>query len=61
MLALMEERRNFETRAFLIAKSISRDLTNLCEEYEVECFVVKIPDGMWIAPKKSSYKHEFAC
>lgn len=41
MLALMEERRNFETRAFLIAKSISKDIINLCKKYDVECFVVK--------------------
>lgn len=41
MLALMEERKNFETRAFLIAKSISKDVINLCKKYEVECFVVE--------------------
>ena len=41
MLALMEERKNFETRAFLIAKSISKDIINLCKKYDVECFVVK--------------------
>jgi len=40
MLALMEERKYFETRAFLIAKSISKDIVNLCKKYEVECFVV---------------------
>ena len=40
MLALMEERKNFETRAFLIAKSISKDMVDLCEQYEVECFVI---------------------
>jgi len=41
MLALMEERKYFETRAFLIAKSISKDIISLCKKYEVECFVVK--------------------
>ena len=40
MLALMEERKNFETRAFLIAKSISKDMVNLCEKYDVECYVI---------------------
>jgi len=40
MLALMEERRNFETRAFLIAKAISQDIVDLCKQYEVECFIV---------------------
>ncbi len=42
MLALMEERKYFETRAFLIAKSISQDVISLCEKYEVECFIVNI-------------------
>ncbi len=40
MLALMEERKYFETRAFLIAKRISKPVVILCEEYEVECFEV---------------------
>jgi len=40
MLALMEERKNFETRAFLIAKSISKDMVNLCDKYDVECFII---------------------
>jgi len=40
MLAVMEERKNFETRAFLIAKSISKDVISLCEKYDVECFIV---------------------
>ena len=41
MLALMEERRCFETRAFLIARSISKAIIDLCNKYKVECFVVK--------------------
>lgn len=40
MLALMEERKFFETRAFLIAKSISKDIKELCKEYEVEYFII---------------------
>jgi len=40
MLALVEERKNYETRAFLIAKSISRKMREICDEYEVECFEV---------------------
>ncbi|MFC2021636.1 hypothetical protein ACFLTR_00250 [Chloroflexota bacterium] len=46
MLALMEERKNFETRAFLIAKSVSKDMVDLCEKYEVECFIVDSGEPM---------------
>jgi RecB family endonuclease NucS len=52
MLALMEERKYFETRAFLIAKSISKDVVNLCEKYEVECFV--IDSGETLSSKEES-------
>jgi len=41
-LALMEERKYFETRAFLIANSISKNVIKLCEQYEVECFEIDV-------------------
>ncbi len=40
MLALMEERKYFETRSFLIAKSITTEMVDLCEKYDIECFIV---------------------
>jgi len=40
MVALTEGRRNFETRAFLIAHSISEKMKALCEQYDVEWFEV---------------------
>lgn len=40
MLALTEERRNFETRAFLIANSVSASAKTICDKYEVEYFEV---------------------
>jgi len=40
MLAFMEERTYFETRSFLIAKSITTEMVDLCEKYDIECFVV---------------------
>ena len=45
MLALTEGRRNFETRSFLIAHTISPKMKALCEKYEVEYFEVKNPEG----------------
>lgn len=40
MLALTHERRNHETRAFLVAYSIPNRIMAICEQYEVEPFTV---------------------
>ena len=45
MLALMYERKNRETRAFLVAHTIANQAKSICDQYDVECFTVE-PDSM---------------
>jgi len=40
MLALDDERKYSETRAMLVAYSLSPDIKKVCKEYDVECFVI---------------------
>lgn len=40
MLALMEERKYFETRSFLIAKSMTPEMGDLCMKYQIEYFEI---------------------
>jgi hypothetical protein len=44
MLALMKERKYFETRAFLVAYSISQAMRQVCKFYDVETFTINRND-----------------
>lgn len=40
MLALMTERKNYETRAMLVAHEMSEEIKQVCQTYEVEFFLI---------------------
>lgn len=42
MLAVLKERRYSETRAFLVAHSLSSTIRRVCNEYDVEPFLVRV-------------------
>ncbi|NQT74275.1 MAG: DUF91 domain-containing protein [Chloroflexi bacterium] len=42
MLALMEERKYYETRSFLVAHSIHNEMKKICDKYKVEYFIVDL-------------------
>jgi len=56
MLALMHERKNYETRAFLVAYSVANQIRTICEEYEVEYFMIDpgSVNASWRIPKRST-------
>ena len=45
MLALVKERRYEETRAFLVAYSVSPEIEEICRSYDVEFFRVSLSDA----------------
>jgi RecB family endonuclease NucS len=50
MLEMVSGIRHGEGRAILVAHAIPEDVRNLCDRYEVECFVVKRTDVLaWVA------------